>query len=195
MPKSAPNKVYIIGHKSPDCDSIVSAIAYAEIKNALAGWESAHACASQDAPGGASLRVHPARPGPVNHETATVLSSFGFEAPQFVPNVYPQVSDVQFDKPMLVPEGAPLRDVWRGMLDAKSATACIIDPDGRLSGLATLGDIARPSFTLRHKKTAIRSLWQILVKVLGAEVLAEGQPEFDGRVFVGDIGVDWAETP
>ena len=65
MPKSAPNKVYIIGHKSPDCDSIVSAIAYAEIKNALAGWESAHACASQDAP--ASLITYYPQ-GPVNQK-------------------------------------------------------------------------------------------------------------------------------
>jgi len=194
MPKSAPNKVYIIGHKSPDCDSIVSAIAYAEIKNALAGWESAHACASQDAPGEPHYVYIPARPGPVNHETATVLSSFGFEAPQFVPNVYPQVSDVQFDKPMLVPEGAPLRDVWRGMLDAKSATACIIDPDGRLSGLATLGDIARAELYAPAQKDRYSFPMANLVKVLGAEVLAEGQPEFDGRVFVGDIGVDWARN-
>ncbi len=206
MPKSAPNRVYILGHKNPDCDSMVSAIAYAEIKNALAGWESAHACAAKNAtetlapcesekPSGQPRAVYiAARPGPVNHETATVLASFGFQPPQFVPNIYPQVSDVRFDRPMRVLVGSPLRDVWKGMLETKTATACIIDPGGNLCGLATLGDIARAELYAPAKKDRYSFPMANLVKVLGAEVLSEGQPEFDGRVFVGDTGVDWART-
>lgn len=33
----APRKVYVIGHKNPDTDSICSAIAYADIKRADRG--------------------------------------------------------------------------------------------------------------------------------------------------------------
>jgi len=56
-------KVYVIGHKRPDVDSIVSAIAYAEYKR-MRGWD---AVAS--------------RAGDVDPETNYVLERFGFEAP------------------------------------------------------------------------------------------------------------------
>jgi len=80
------------------------------------------------------------------------------------------------------------------MLETKTATACIIDPGGNLCGLATLGDIARAELYAPAKKDRYSFPMANLVKVLGAEVLSEGQPEFDGRVFVGDTGVDWART-
>jgi manganese-dependent inorganic pyrophosphatase len=210
MRRSAPDKVYVIGHKNPDCDSIVSAIAYAEIKNALAGWESAHAWANPSSPSAphapmsqeSNLAATPpenrpyryvaARSGPVNHETATVLASFGFQPPQFLPNIRPQVSDVRFDRPMRVPKGSPLKEVWKGMLETKTATACIVDPVGKLCGLTTLGDIARAELYAPAKKDRYSFPMANLVRVLGAEVLSKGQPEFDGRVFVGDIGIAWA---
>jgi len=200
MQRSAAERVYIIGHKNPDCDSIVSAVAYAEIKNALAGWDSPHASThtTEEPETPASCgetfpsKYVPARSGPVNHETATVLETFGFEPPQFLPNIYPQVSDVQFDSPMLVRTGSPLRKVWKQMLETRAATACIVDEDGKLQGLATLGDIARAELNASAKRSHYSFPIKNLVSALDAQLVAEGQPEFDGRVFVGDIGIDWA---
>lgn len=51
--------VYVIGHKSPDTDTVCSAIAYAKIKG-----------------------YTPATPGPINEETAFVLNKFGVPVPQ-----------------------------------------------------------------------------------------------------------------
>ncbi|TSA08534.1 MAG: manganese-dependent inorganic pyrophosphatase [Deltaproteobacteria bacterium] len=51
--------VYVIGHKSPDTDTVCSAIAYARIKG-----------------------YTPATPGPINEETAFVLNKFGVPVPQ-----------------------------------------------------------------------------------------------------------------
>ncbi len=51
--------VYVIGHKSPDTDTVVSAIVYARIKG-----------------------YTPATPGPINEETAFVLNTFGVPVPQ-----------------------------------------------------------------------------------------------------------------
>jgi manganese-dependent inorganic pyrophosphatase len=58
--------VYIVGHKSPDTDSVCSAIAYAELKKKL-GEEAI-----------------PARQGELNPETAFVLEKFGFSVPELL---------------------------------------------------------------------------------------------------------------
>ena len=60
-------KVYVIGHKNPDTDSICSAIAYADLRQKVTG------------------QVHEAkRAGHVNDETAYVLDRFGVEAPKLL---------------------------------------------------------------------------------------------------------------
>ena len=56
--------VYVVGHKSPDTDSVTSAIAYAGLKKAL-GMDAV--AASQ---------------GEINPETKMVLDKFGFSAPE-----------------------------------------------------------------------------------------------------------------
>lgn len=62
-------EIYVIGHKSPDTDSIVSAIAYAYYKRTKEG-----------------IKAVPARAGEINNETRFVLEKFGVEAPQLIEN-------------------------------------------------------------------------------------------------------------
>jgi len=58
--------VYVIGHKSPDTDSVTSAIAYAALKKAQ------------------GVDAVPAMQGELNPETKLVLDRFGFAAPEIV---------------------------------------------------------------------------------------------------------------
>jgi len=58
--------VYVIGHKSPDTDSVASAIAYAALKKAQ------------------GVEAVPAMQGELNPETKLVLDKFGFAAPEIV---------------------------------------------------------------------------------------------------------------
>ncbi len=58
--------VYVVGHKSPDTDSVCSAIAYAELKKKM------------------GMDAVPARQGELNPETAFVLEKFGFEVPELL---------------------------------------------------------------------------------------------------------------
>lgn len=78
-------KIYITGHRNPDTDSIVSAIAYAALKNALGEREAV------------AVRL-----GELTKETATVLERFGYEAPPLITNVKTQLLDVRFDRPPIV---------------------------------------------------------------------------------------------
>ncbi len=58
--------VYVVGHKSPDTDSVASAIAYAALKKAQ------------------GVDVVPAMQGETNPETQLVLDRFGFAAPELL---------------------------------------------------------------------------------------------------------------
>lgn len=64
------NNIYVCGHRSPDLDSIASAIAYADFKNRLS---------SND-------HYQPMAAGPINPETAWALKHFGFSEPSSWPS-------------------------------------------------------------------------------------------------------------
>ncbi len=76
------DSVYVIGHRNPDTDSIVSALAYASLQNAL----------------GENNYVA-ARIGHLNNETAFLLERFGFNPPLYLRSVRTQVSDIDYDTP------------------------------------------------------------------------------------------------
>lgn len=69
-------KVYVLGHKNPDTDSISSAIVYAHLKRQL------------------GMNAEAVRLGDVQNETAFALESFGFEAPRFIETASPDVKQV-----------------------------------------------------------------------------------------------------
>ena len=88
--------VYVIGHKNPDTDSVVSAIAYSALKNALGGD---HYIA--------------ARYGHLNTETAFLLNRFGFQPPVYLRTVRTQVSDIDYDTPPMIGAGVPVSYAWQ----------------------------------------------------------------------------------
>lgn len=73
--------IYVTGHRNPDTDSIVAAIAYASLRNALGEREYTAACL-----------------GRVSDETQLILNHFGFSPPMLITNVYTQVQDLASDR-------------------------------------------------------------------------------------------------
>ena len=71
-------KIFVIGHKNPDTDSICSAIAYADIKNRT----------SQ------KVKYIPKRAGQINEETEYVLNRFGMQPPGYLSNIGTQIKDM-----------------------------------------------------------------------------------------------------
>ena len=77
-------KIYVVGHKNPDTDSICSAIAYAELKTILTGKE------------------HIAkRAGQVNEETQYILNKFAVKMPPLLSDLRIQIKDVALRKWMV----------------------------------------------------------------------------------------------
>ena len=74
--------IYVTGHRNPDTDSIVAAMAYAALRNAVGDREYEAACL-----------------GHVSDETQIVLDRFGFQSPKRITSMFTQVRDLDFDTP------------------------------------------------------------------------------------------------
>ena len=79
--KKKNRKVYVVGHKNPDTDSICSALAYANLKRKVTGQE-----------------YVAKRAGQVNEETQYILDRFGVEEPGLLSNVQIQVKDLDISR-------------------------------------------------------------------------------------------------
>ena len=117
--------VYITGHKNPDTDSIISAMAYAALKNALG-----------------QRQYKAARLGHVSDETQIVLDRFGFKAPEVITDVRTQVRDLDFDTPTMLSPGATISRAWKIMHDEKISSLPVTNEDGTLYGMLSAGDVA-----------------------------------------------------
>lgn len=120
-------KIFVIGHKNPDTDSICSAIAYADIKNR----------SSQD------RKYIAKRAGQINEETQYVLNRFGVQPPGYLGNIGTQVKDMDIRVSPEADKSMSLKNAWDMMQENSIVSLPIRDNDGRLEGLITIGDIAK----------------------------------------------------
>lgn len=117
-------KVYVVGHKNPDTDSICSAIAYANLKREITGEE-----------------YVARRAGQINEETHFVLAKFGVEAPALLTNVKLQVRDMDIHKIDGVAPNVSIKDTWAKMKENHIKTMPVLKED-ELVGVISTGDIA-----------------------------------------------------
>ena len=126
---SKKNNIYVIGHKNPDTDSICSAISYAYLKNELSQKQEEE------------CKYIPTRAGHINEETQYVLRYFEQEAPLYVNDIRPQVTDIEIRKTEGVDAGLSLKKAWDIMRGARIVSLPIIE-EGKLAGIITVSDIA-----------------------------------------------------
>ena len=116
--------IYVTGHRNPDTDSIVAAMAYAALRNALGDREYQAACL-----------------GRVSDETQTVLNHFGFEPPKLLTNMYTQVRDLDYDTPPLLSKEVTLYRGWDALREVEG-TIPVTNEDGTLYGMLSREDVA-----------------------------------------------------
>ncbi|MEG1787702.1 MAG: putative manganese-dependent inorganic diphosphatase [Kiritimatiellia bacterium] len=99
-------KTIVIGHRNPDTDSIVSAIAYATLKQQQ-GY----------------VNCMPARAGKLTPQTEYILQRFAVPAPTFIPDMLPKVEYFMPEgDPIMVQEGTALWDALE-LMDRKQIPA------------------------------------------------------------------------
>ncbi len=119
--------IYVTGHKNPDTDSIVAAIAYANLRNALG-----------------ERNYVAARIGEISDETHLVLEKFGFDPPVLLRDVRTQVADLDYDTPPILSNEVTVHHAWEALFkDGANVPALpVTDEDGKLFGMLTPDDIA-----------------------------------------------------
>lgn len=148
---------YVIGHKNPDTDSIVSAIGLAELKRAEG-----------------ATSVVAARAGDLNPQTAFILDYFRVEPPQYLANVYPKAKDIMSVDVVVVSEDTPLMKVMELMREEKIRFIPVLGKDGRPRGVLTLMDLAKRYIVLESESlTEVTTTLKNIVETLRAKVVLD----------------------
>ena len=128
--------IYVTGHRNPDTDSIVAAMAYAALRNALGDREYEAACL-----------------GHVSDETQRVLDRFGFNPPTRITSMYTQVRDLDFDTPPFLGSAVTVGRAWDVLQEQKNITAVpVTNEDGTLYGMLSRENVA--SYNMELAATA-----------------------------------------
>ena len=124
-------QIYVTGHRNPDTDSIVAAMAYAALRNALG-----------------DRQYVAGRLGHVSDETQRVLEKFGFQPPQLITGMYTQVEDLDFERPPILSDAVTVGRAWWLMQEKNWASLPVSNEDGTLFGMLSREDVASYNMAL-----------------------------------------------
>lgn len=154
--------IYITGHRNPDTDSIVAAMAYAALQNALG-----------------NRQYQAARLGQISDETQIVLDRFGFQPPRLIDNLRTQVRDLDYDTPPTLSAAATVSRGWQTMQGGKISILPVANEDGTLYGTLSAGDVANYDITtVRNPRVENIPVYN-LISVLEGKLLHESADTLD----------------
>ncbi len=163
--------IYITGHRNPDTDSIVAALSYAMLKNALG-----------------ERAYQAARIGELSDQTDMLLKKFDFAPPKLLHTVRTQVSDLDYDTPPILSAAVSVYHAWQTIVNdtAGVPTLPVTDEDGRLYGMLTPEEIA--AYDMRFIKNSRLEgipLFNLLASIDGRLIsAATEQTEISGSLVV-----------
>ena len=132
-------KVYVIGHRNPDTDSICSAIAYANLKNQVEG-----------------NGYEAYRAGNINGETRYVLDTFGIKDPKYVSDVRPRLTDVNLNSVKGAKPTDSLKSVREMMQTEKIVSLPVLDGK-KMIGLVSISDVLKADMDVYDNEILAKS--------------------------------------
>lgn len=170
MSKEKERKVYVVGHRNPDTDSICSAIAYASLKTKITG-----------------ISHEPRRAGQLNEETQYVLEHFGVRVPKLLSDLREQIKDVELKEVEGLKSNEPIRSAWEKMRESNIHTLPVTR-NGKLEGLVTIGDIAKTYMDVYDSTllSKARTQYRNIARAVDGEVLAGNEHSYllKGKVVI-----------
>ena len=158
--------VYVVGHKNPDTDSIVSAIAYAEFKklqgvNAVAG-----------------------RLGSVSSETEYLLERFGYDDPLLLFTAKSILKEIDMDKAALATRDMTMKEALDKVIKLKNRGLIVVDKEKKLEGIVTLDDLTYMWTKPDEELEAILKTIRIddIVKTLQGTLILRGNGVLSGKI-------------
>ncbi len=160
------NPIYVVGHKNPDTDAIVAAIAYAEYKkahgvNAVAG-----------------------RVGSVSTETEYLLERFGFEDPKRLYTAKSILKEIEMDKAALAYKEMTMKEALDKVLKLKNRGLIVVDKKKHLEGIVTLDDLTYMWTKTDEQLASIIQKIEIddIVRILDGKLVLRGNHQLSGKM-------------
>mgnify|MGYP004515074611 FL=1 len=179
-----PKKVWIVGHKNPDTDSICAAISYAYLKNQLGERE-----------------YVPKRAGAISEETRYVLDYFKVEDPELITDVGAQLKDISIRKTAGVGSQISLKKAWETMKKLDVVTLPVTNRLGKLEGIIVTKDIATSYMDVYDSRvlSKARTQYKNIAETLDGKILAGNEHAYfmRGKVLVAttpDYMMDFMEA-
>ncbi|MGW8313470.1 MAG: DRTGG domain-containing protein, partial [Desulfuromonadales bacterium] len=169
-------RVFVVGHRNPDTDSICSAMAYAEL------------CRQQG-----KDNVYAARAGHLNRQTEYVLDTLQQAPPVLLTDVYPRLRDTISDQPVMIEGEAPLWQALARMRQRDIRMLPVIDKELKPHGALVLKRLTEHIF-LPHDGQLIRQVLtspnsiQSCLKATQVNMV-EGEKTDNLELFVGAMSV------
>jgi manganese-dependent inorganic pyrophosphatase len=149
-------KIYVIGHRNPDTDSIASAIAYAALKQRQGQRNVAAAMAGQP-----------------NPQTRYILERLDIEMPVYLADVHPKVRDVLTRKPIVAHETMTLKDALELFHEHSIRVLPVVDKDNALMGIVSLLKLSEKYLVAgTDRKRGVDATLRSLADCLGGTFLA-----------------------
>jgi len=154
-------RVYVIGHRNPDTDSVVSAVAYARLKQ-LQGQENCIA----------------ARAGNVNKQTEYIFERFGVSLPQFLPDLVLKAEHYIFENPVTVHENDSAWNALELLQKDGSKVLPVVDKNGIYRSMFHYKSFAQ--YILANINPRKKSAFPLSLNHLAATIHAQPITLFNG---------------
>ena len=165
------SKVYVVGHKNPDTDSICSAIAYANLKNKITDTEDYVAY----------------RAGKLNEETQYVLKRCEVTTPPLLQDVSAQISEVAIRETESVKSSITIKNAWDMMQEIGVVTLPVVK-NKKMEGIITITDIATSYMEVQdtHVLATSETTFKQVAETLGGKIIcgADKNAPVTGKVIM-----------
>ena len=167
-----PKKVWVVGHKNPDTDSICAAISYAYLKNQLG-----------------ERQYVPKRAGAISEETRYVLDYFKVEDPELITDVGAQLKDISIRKTAGISSQISLKKAWETMKKLDVVTLPVTNRLGKLEGVIVTKDIATSYMDVYDNRvlSKARTQYKNIAETLDGNIIAGNEHAYfvHGKVVIG----------
>lgn len=160
-------KVYIMGHRNPDTDSVTSAIALEYLKKKL------------------GMDAQASVLGEINKETKYVLDYFKIKTPSYLNDVKLQIKDVTYHKNCYLNEKCSVMDAYNYMSENSITGVPLVDDVDKLTGLLTLKAVAKDM--VKGNFNNLYTSYNNVVNALEGEEILKFDEEIKGNIMAASF--------
>ena len=173
--------VYIIGHRNPDTDAVVSAVSYAKLKNLLGMPE-----------------YKAARAGHLNPQTSYIFDKFNVPRPEYLPDLIPKVKFFMQNEIQTVTENSSIWESIALMEKNENRVMSVVDNDGKYCSLLHYSGFAKGVLSILNpeKKHRFPTTIKLIQKTLNAQpiyIAGDADSTFKASIHVASSSIETFE--